>query len=159
MNFRILPLLLMLMSFTGADTLKIVDFTTLEKELKASTGTVKLVNFWATWCVPCIKEMPYFTQAQNDFKDDLSFNYVSLDFVKNEEKVKQMIQKKGLQGNFFLLKDDPNVYINKIDKDWEGQIPFTLLVLTDGTYVTHNAPFNSYEELRAFLKPYVKHNR
>src|SRR5690606_11419898 len=113
--------------------LRIVNFTELEKELKDSSDTLKVVNFWATWCAPCIAEMPHFVRAQEAYQNKkVKFIYVSLDFSKNKDNVLKVAAKKGLKGNLLLLKDDPNSYVNKIDPDWEGQIPITLVVSADG---------------------------
>ena len=136
---------------------KIVDYATLEKTLKGNSDTLKVVNFWATWCGPCIAEMPHLVKAQEEYKNrKVKFIYVSLDFSKYKDNVEKVAGKKGLKGDLFILKDDPNVYVNKIDKNWEGQIPITLLVLEDGSYKIHNSSFSNFEELNNFIKEHLK---
>jgi thiol-disulfide isomerase/thioredoxin len=160
MKFKIIFLLLtsMFVEHSGySQGLKTVNFTSLEKELRSHGDSVVLVNFWATWCKPCVEEMKYFVKAQNEFKSKkLSFTYVSLDFLKQKEKANEFISRQGLKGNNYLLKDDPNVWINKVDVDWAGDIPYTLLVLPDGSYIRHNAKFDSWEELDNFIKTNFK---
>jgi thiol-disulfide isomerase/thioredoxin len=135
---------------------RIVNFAQLEKELKDSSDTLKVVNFWATWCAPCIAEMPWFVQAQEEYKNKkVKFIYVSLDFSKNIENVKKLALKKGLKGEWLLLKDDPNSYVTKIDPGWEGQIPITMLLGTDGNYIVHDSQFADFNELNTFIKDHL----
>lgn len=140
-----------------AQKARVVDFTTLEKTLKEKTDTLKVVNFWASWCAPCIAEMKYFVQAGEAYKDQkVKFIYVSLDFSKNKDNVEKTFARHGLQGDLFILKDDPNAYVNKISMDWEGQIPVSVLVTEDGRYKTHLSQFNNFEELNNFIKEELK---
>lgn len=132
---------------------RIVNFEELETTFKKPSDTLQVVNFWATWCGPCVEEMKYFIQAQDSFETNkVVFTYVSLDFSKQKERVEQFIKKNGLKGNFYILKDDPNNYINKVDKNWEGQIPFTLIITEDNKYISHNAAFATFDELNEFIK-------
>lgn len=140
-----------------AQELRLVNFPELEQELKKGSDTLKVVNFWASWCGPCIAEMPHFVKAQEEWKTaKVKFIYVSLDFVKNIQNAEKVARKKGLEGTWFLLKDDPNTYVNKIDPNWEGQIPVTLLVKPDQGYKIHYGQFTSYEELNTFIQEHVK---
>jgi thiol-disulfide isomerase/thioredoxin len=140
-----------------AQNVKVVNFAELEKEFKKSSDSLYVVNFCATWCGPCVAEMKFFIQAQDTFNiSKVKFIYVSLDMEKMKVNVVQFVKKKGMKGGFYILKDDPNVYINKIDKTWEGQIPFTLLIKPDKTYITHNAPFESFDQLKNLITTHLK---
>ena len=140
-----------------AQQARVVNFAQLEEVLRQPDDTFKIVNFWATWCAPCIKELPYFVQAQKNYADkNVKFIYVSMDFVKNLTKVQQTAAKKGLQGELFILQDSPNTYVAKIDSEWQGQIPVTLIVLPDGSYQVHKTAFENFEELKAFIDQYKK---
>jgi thiol-disulfide isomerase/thioredoxin len=132
---------------------RVGNFAELEKEFQNHPDSIIIVNFWATWCRPCVEEMKYFIEAQEKYKkSNVVFVYVSLDMAKDKEKVEQFVTKKGLKGAFYILKDDPNVYINKIDKSWEGEIPFTLIIKKDKKYSTHSAAFTSFQELDEYIK-------
>ena len=139
-----------------AQEMSIVDYSTLEREFIKGGDTLKVVNFWATSCKPCIEEFPFFIDAQETFKNNkVEFIYVSLDFSKQKDRAEQFVTKKGLIGRHFLLKDDPNVWINKIDKDWGGDIPYTLLIPKNGKYIKHDAKFNDSEELKTLINKYL----
>src|SRR5690554_3326630 len=61
--------------------LEIVDFSGLEKYLTTTTEKTYVVNFWATWCAPCIKELPYFEDLNKNYSDkNVEVILVSLDF-------------------------------------------------------------------------------
>ncbi|NCG03871.1 MAG: redoxin domain-containing protein [Bacteroidetes bacterium] len=86
-----------------------------------------VVNFWATWCAPCVKELPYFEAInQNENVDVL---LVSLDFPKHKEsRLLPFIKKHQLQSKVVHLDDtNENFWINAIDSTWSGAIPATLI--------------------------------
>ena len=56
---------------SNAEQLEVYDFDGIEQYLKQSDDKVYVVNFWATWCAPCVKELPYFDQIQQDFKENV----------------------------------------------------------------------------------------
>lgn len=111
-----------------------VDLITVDKlneRLEKGRDTTFVVNFWATWCAPCIKELPHFEKLQQDKKSEkLKVLLVSVDFKSRLEKsVIPFVKKRGLKNEVYLLDEkDQQVYIDKIDKTWSGAIPATLFV-------------------------------
>jgi thiol-disulfide isomerase/thioredoxin len=95
---------------------------------------LKVINFWATWCAPCIKEMPFFEAAAEDFKD-IDLLLVSLDFADQvDSKVIPFIKKKDIKSKVVIQGDEKyNEWIDRIDPAWSGAIPVTLIVRPDGT--------------------------
>jgi len=90
---------------------------------------IKVYNFWATWCAPCIREIPQFDNA-NETYGNLDVILVNLDDVDLlDKKVKPFINKKSIKSKVVLLNEtDLNEFINKIDKSWSGAIPATLII-------------------------------
>ena len=86
-----------------------------------------VVNFWATWCAPCIKELPYFEELNNN--KNIEVILVSLDFPKHKEKrLLPFIKKRQLSSRVILLDDDnENFWINEINTTWSGALPATLI--------------------------------
>jgi thiol-disulfide isomerase/thioredoxin len=110
---------------------ELAEFNELYDQINTQeSDTVYVLNFWATWCAPCIKELPDFQAAMTEYGDKpVRFVYISLDDPSRTERVQGFIDKKAYQGQFFILKDpDPNEWINKIDPDWQGEIPATLIL-------------------------------
>ena len=109
---------------------KVVNFNEFEPILHQENDTVYVVNFWATWCGPCIKEIPYFEQLGVKYRDsNLKIIMVSLDMPNQiESKLIPFIEKNNMKNDVLLL-DDPNFnsWIPVVDKEWTGAIPATLI--------------------------------
>ena len=88
-----------------------------------------LFNFWATWCGPCIRELPHF-EALNKNDKRVNVNLISLDEREDvSNKVQQFIIKKDIQSSVFLLDEtDFNEIIPRISNEWSGAIPATLII-------------------------------
>ena len=136
------------------DLVKVYDYEGLEAAVfNKDNDTTYVVNFWATWCKPCIKEMPYFEQIGADYKDqNVKVVFVSLDFPNYlEPKVIPFIAKNNIQSEVVLLDDtDANTWIPKVSTEWSGAIPATVI------YKGSNSKFYersfTYEELETEVK-------
>ncbi|SHL88523.1 TlpA family protein disulfide reductase [Hymenobacter psychrotolerans] len=135
MNRLKLPGLLAALLFTAsaghAQQVKVLKLPELQKRLAKPSDTTYVVNFWATWCAPCIKELPYFEQANAAYAGKkVKVLLVSMDYVSQlDKKVKPFVLKRGLKSEVLLLNEtDPNSWIDKVEPKWSGSIPFTLMV-------------------------------
>jgi len=111
-------------------SIKAYDYEKLAYFLNQKNDTTYVVNFWATWCVPCVKELPHFEKLNQQYKGKkVKVLLVSLDMAKMvESKLLPFIKKKNLKSDVVLLRDpDSNNWIPKIDKSWSGAIPATLI--------------------------------
>lgn len=85
-----------------------------------------IINFWATWCKPCVKELPYFEELTKSGKYKVIL--VSLDF-KVEGKLLPYVKDKQLQSEVIALTDSKyNNWIDKVSTKWSGSIPATLFI-------------------------------
>lgn len=135
----------------------IVDFEQLEPVLHQQDDTLYVVNFWATWCGPCVKELPYFEQVAAEYKDrKFKLILVSLDFPTNyERRLIPFVEKKVLTGQVILLDDpDANAWINKVSPKWSGAIPATL-IFRNGQRQFYEQSFD-YAELKEAIKPLIE---
>lgn len=123
---------LFVLQFGTAQELKIFEkFDDLEKAMIKENDTLYVVNFWATWCAPCIKELPYFEAFNNENLDKkIKVILVSLDFNKQvDSNLKPFLKKKNYKTEVVFLKDkDYNSWLSKVDADWSGAIPATWLI-------------------------------
>jgi thiol-disulfide isomerase/thioredoxin len=106
-------------------------FDDLEKAMIKENDTLYVVNFWATWCAPCVKELPYFEAFNNENLDKkIKVILVSLDFNKQvDSNLKPFLKKKNYKTEVVFLKDkDYNSWLSKVDADWSGAIPATWLI-------------------------------
>jgi len=133
--------------------LSLDEFQTL---VKKDDDTLYVYNFWATWCKPCIEEMPYFEKVASDMKDKkFKLVFVSIDNFKNSyKKVQRFVNKKDIKAEVLLLEfKDQNKLISSIDKSWNGTIPATMFVDNKNkTKLFYQQEF-SYEELLAIVTP------
>lgn len=123
------------------------NFEELEKQLPKEENKTYVVNFWATWCAPCVEELPYFTELDKK-NENIEVILVSLDMPKmKESQLVPFIKKKKIKSKVILL-DDPysNLWIPKVNKDWDGAIPATLIYNTNNRKFYPNK-FDSYQEL------------
>lgn len=129
--------------------LEVYDFAGFEKFLSKKDDKIYVINFWATWCAPCIKELPYFEKLNETYKgENVEVILVSLDFPHlYEKKLKPFIKKKQLQSKVIALDDaDMNSWIPKVNEKWSGSIPATVIYKNDERKFFEKS-FN-YEELK-----------
>lgn len=112
---------------------QLIKLDRLEKAINSKSDTLQVINFWATWCAPCVKELPIFEKVNKDVTKPLKITLVSMDLSldPNPEKVYKFVTRKQLTSRVWILDErDPNIYIDKIDPAWSGALPATLVVNT-----------------------------
>lgn len=108
----------------------VYTFDEFEPMLHKAGETTYVVNFWATWCKPCIKELPYFEKVAVDYAGkNVEVLLVSLDFPRLLEKqVIPFVRDNNIKSPVVLLDDTgANEWIPKVDETWSGAIPATLI--------------------------------
>ena len=135
--------------------LKVIKVPELEALLDNPSEKLRVINFWATWCKPCIKELPFFLKAQKEFPA-VEFIYISLDFVENISKANSFALKKGMASKGLYLIDDMdyNSWIDKVSPDWSGAIPATLMVMANQK-ILYEQEFHA-GELETIIKEKIK---
>ena len=101
-----------------------------QKRLAVKSEKILVVNFWATWCAPCIHELPLFEKLNQENKA-VEVLLVSMDYDLDSDpaKVERFIERKKLSSKvLFLTADNPNSWIDKIEKRWSGALPATLVI-------------------------------
>ena len=122
-------LTLLLLCSQNAQKVEAINFTQFQAlAAKKKNDTLYVVNFWATWCKPCIEELPYFEQVQTQFKNQkVKVILVSVDFASDLERVNTFVNKKQVKSPVYLLNaGNPNDWIDKVDPTWTGAVPATV---------------------------------
>lgn len=132
--FRFKSVLLGVLLFSGlgvsAQT-AVLKLNDLEQWTKSTDDTLYVLNFWATWCRPCVAEMPYFEQVTESYASKpVKVIFISLDFVEDlETRVEPFLKRKKLQSEVVLLDETKyHEWIDLISPEWSGSIPATLFV-------------------------------
>ena len=114
-----------------AQKVDIVKFERIQQLLDSKEEKLLVINFWATWCAPCVKELPYFENLNNKKDKDIKVTLISLDFADKLDKVASFVERKSMKSEVLLLDEiDYNSWIDKVDKSWSGAIPATLIINT-----------------------------
>jgi thiol-disulfide isomerase/thioredoxin len=111
-----------------AQKVQVIKFDSLQTLFQKNDDTLYVVNFWATWCLPCVKELPDFEQINAIYKNQkFKMILASLDFKPELHLLQKFVIQKKLSALVVLL-DEPKYHewIDKVNKDWGGAIPATI---------------------------------
>ncbi len=129
-----------------------IDFAGLQQYMEKQTSQLVIYNLWATWCRPCVAELPAFTKLADEYAErGVKVVLVSLDFPDQKGRLEEFVTKRGLKPTILHL-DEPeqDKMINGISPEWSGAIPATLLVTAQGQEFKEQG--FTYEELQAWVE-------
>lgn len=130
---------------TSSPPLEIISFEAFEQMTQKPSEKIRIYNFWATWCAPCVKEMPAFEKVSLE-DSGVELLFISLDDGRRPERVTAFIERRAVKAPVFLLNDvDFNSWINKVSEKWSGAIPATLFVKPNGERVFHEGELDEKE--------------
>ncbi len=121
------------------------------------SDTTYVINFWATWCKPCIEELPYFESLTKQYSDQkVKVILVNLDFENQlTTKLLSFVKENHLQSSVVVLLDpDSNDWMNKVNSQWSGAIPITI-IYKQQQRAFYEASFDTFEELEEKLQPFL----
>ena len=149
---RFFLVLLILTGVAYSQDAQVVNASELLRIYKKNNDTTYVINFWATWCKPCVDELPEFLQLQKELTDKpIQFIFVSLDDAKHKDMRVIPFAEKNKMSNVFILDDnDPNEWIPKISEEWTGSIPATLITRNNNS-AFYEQKIN-YEKLKEFIQ-------
>ncbi len=151
-------------SVTGPEPLRIIeaegleipvyDEEGLEYFLEKQDDKVHVVNFWATWCAPCVKELPEFERLNSELKGEgVEVVLVSLDFEKDlDEKLPRFVKQKLKSDVIVVLPDSEQKMIDMVSSQWDGALPGTLIYDNNKRFFI--AGSTDYEELMTELRKF-----
>ncbi len=102
----------------------------IEDLLENDSDKLHVINFWATWCGPCVTELPYFEKIASELKhENIEFLLVSLDFPSQvDSRLIPFLQEKNISLDVGLITElDYDLWISKVDQEWKGNLPATLI--------------------------------
>ncbi|MFN8236609.1 MAG: TlpA disulfide reductase family protein [Chitinophagales bacterium] len=113
-----------------AQDIPMVKIEELKKVYTRPNDTTYVVNFFATWCGPCMMEIPVLNKFREDTKDtNIQLIMVSLDNSKSLRKLPMLIKKLKIKAPVYLLNESADYsWLPYIDKRWQGSIPATMVI-------------------------------
>lgn len=127
---KLLPFLLLLYHITAAQDVRRIKADELERIMQ-HPDTALVVNLWATWCAPCIKELPWFEKQARALNDKpVKFIFLSLDLEDAyPENIRRFIAQRKIKSTVLWLDEsNANTYAPLLDPRWEGSIPATIFL-------------------------------
>jgi len=134
-----------------------VDLEGLQDRIINKSDTTYVVNFWATWCAPCVKELPYFEAFnENHQNDKVKVILVSLDFEDAlKTRLPSFLKKKKIRSEVIHFNEpkSPNYWIPRISTQWSGSIPATIVLNGQKKHSKfYEQSFHSVKELEGLIK-------
>lgn len=145
----LIALIFMVIIHTSAQEVRVIKADQLYDMLDKCDSDLCIYNFWATWCAPCIRELPQF-ESLSDQNKNLSIKLISLDDVDElNGSVKIFIEKRNIISEVFLLDEtDYNEIIPNVNDKWSGAIPATLIIDKNGQKYFYEKEFKEGELLK-----------
>jgi peroxiredoxin len=135
-------------------TLNGIDADAVKKLAANDSKNLRLINVWATWCGPCVHEMPELLTINRMYrKRGLETVTISMDDAANKDAVLKYLTDHHLAfDNHIWSSDDKDALVNALDKNWQGPVPFTLLVAPGGKVLyRQTGEFDSLELKQAIV--------
>ncbi len=137
-----------------SERIPMMDFDSFESWLHKDNDSIYVINFWATWCAPCVREIPAFEKLHETYAGQkVSVIMVSLDFPNQlQNRVIPFVERMNMKTRVILL-DDPysNRWIPKVSESWTGSIPATVIYSRNHRSF-HEREFK-YEQLEELILP------
>lgn len=117
--------------------------------LEQSNARLTVVNFWATWCVPCVEEFPAFVKLDRTLDDrGVDVIFISTDFPNEKKKVVEFLAEHGVTGTSYLKTGNSTEFVNSFSEEWSGAVPATFIYDEKDTLLDFWEGKVSYEELK-----------
>lgn len=126
------------------------DHTEILNAIKQNEAAVTVVNFWATWCVPCIEEFPAFMKLDRTLEDrGVEVIFVSTDFPDEKDAAREFLAEQGLSETSYLKEGKTTPFVNAFHEDWTGAIPATFIYDAEGALIEFWEGKTDFESLKS----------
>lgn len=148
-------LCLFFVTFSLQAQVNLITAKDLNKRIKAAKDTTYVINFWATWCGPCVEELPSFEKLNTKYKNKpFKVLLISLDLKsKKETIVEPFVKNHKIASEVYILNEKNQFsFFKKLDITWNGTIPATMFINPKNKIMSfYNRPFANYKDLTNYL--------
>ena len=127
------------------------DLTGKQRNINEWQDKIRIINFWATWCPPCLKEIPEFIKLQNDYDKHLQFIGIAID---DRQAVEEYL--KTIKINYpMLISGDEGIALSRQLGNVVNAVPFTLIVNQQGQIIHRQPGELSNEKIIEIITPLI----
>lgn len=147
----IISFVFLLSFYCGFSQAQLIPITpdSLQRRLQSADGKIKVVNFWATWCIPCREEFPDLLRFYHTYQTKgVELLFVSTDFPEDTSRCLRFLQKQGVTWPTYWKQGKDEAFINAITANWSGALPFTALYDANGKLTFYHEGKISYQTLQ-----------
>jgi peroxiredoxin len=134
-------------------SIDLIDEANLKALLKNDTDKVRLVNVWATWCGPCVTEMPDFVTINRMYRNrEFEFITISADTPDKKDKALNVLKRmQASNKNYLFNSEDKYKLIETIDPQWQGALPYTMLIEPGGKVIYRTQGTINPQEMKRMI--------
>jgi thiol-disulfide isomerase/thioredoxin len=122
--------------------------------MKNDSGKLRLINIWATWCGPCVIEIPELVNINRMYRGrPFEMITISADSLNKKDDVLKFLKDKQVScKNYQFSGEDKTELGDAVDKNWEGGIPYTVIVKPNGEILyRHTGPIEPLEVKKVII--------
>mgnify|MGYP001770768615 FL=1 len=144
----------------GSPVLLPVDEHSFAQIRTAAKGKVLVLNFWATWCKPCLEEFPHLVKLQKHYEAqglDVMFISVDDDDAKTTRRVRSVLATMGVEKPSYLKKSrNDEGFINAVHPSWSGAVPTTFVYDRNGKLIAMRSEEMGFDDLEKIVVPLLR---
>ena len=139
---------------SAAPELKSVDPKGIKDLIAKNKGKVVLLNFFATWCVPCHKEFPDIVKLQNKYRSQgLQVIEVSMNDVSEKDEMQKFLNEQKPPFAVYLASSTEDEFYKAVDSRWDSALPMSMIYDRDGNARYFYAEARDYEQFEKDIAP------
>lgn len=152
----LIPLLLLAGLALAGERITPIDADEFRANLEARQGRVVLVNFWATWCRPCLEEIPALMELEAELGDQ-GFDLVAVSLDDPADQLAPFMEKWFPEFSSYLsLESDMDSIVSVVDIYWNEVLPTSYLIARDGSLAERMQGGSTAEEFAAAIRPLLE---
>jgi len=140
-----------------------IDAAGIKALAKNDTDKIRVINVWATYCIPCVAELPEFVTMNRMYrKRDFEFITITMDDLKRKDKALKQLQELHASGKNYILKtadeegSDRDAAMTGLDEKWEGPLPHTVIIAPGGKILYRNTGgISNFLELKRIVVDHI----